>query len=501
MKHENGEAIKDNQRASGKLPLTTRLGYGLGDLFGGGSTTIINMYYLVFLVDVVGIAPRFAGLAFLVSKLWDALTDPFMGLITDNTRSRFGRRRVYFLAGIVLIFISFLVMWIPPPMEGQLLRFLWVLSSYLFFSTVYTMVWVPYNAIAAELTDDYHERTKLSTYRMLFSNLAGILGGTLPMDLFVKGIFKGDPKTGFFVMAFSFGLFFSLPYIVTFLTCRENPEFMQLPKKRVGKVKDFFASTFIEPFTLKPFRMVVLMYLFGFMGQDAVMGLAVYLMFYLLKIPSMMVLLVPVYAALLVAVPSSQRIAKRIGKRKTYMVAVILWLIALMLIPFMNDSSPRLLIYLFAIFFGFGLAGVQVMVFATFPDVPDADQFLRGERREGLFSGIFAFLRKAGSAFTLFLIGLLIDLAGYLPPIDGVVQVQSEFFLNRLTCIVVGLPGIYLIIAFFSARAYPLTRERLDTISEALKCRKEGRSLSPELVEKGKELKRILGGVKIGHEK
>jgi oligogalacturonide transporter len=490
MKLEDGE---------GRLSHATRIGYGLGDLFGGGSTTIINMYYLLFLVDIVGIAPRFAGLAFLVSKMWDALSDPFMGIITDNTRSRFGRRRVYFLAGIFLIFISFLVMWIPPPLEREMLRFFWVLLTYLIFSTVYTMVWVPYNAIAAELTDNYHERTKLSTYRMLFSNLAGILGGTLPLDLFVNGLFKGDPKTGFFMMAFCFGLFFSLPYIVTFLTCRENPEFMKLPKTRVGNLKNFFANTFVEPFKLKPFRMVVMMYLFGFMGQDAVMGLAVYLMTYLLKIPSMMTLLIPVYAALLFAVPSVQGLSKRIGKRRTYMLAVLLWLIALSLIPFMNENSPRFLIYLFAVFFGLGLAGVQVMVFASFPDVPDADQFLNGRRREGLFSGIFAFLRKTGSAFTLFLIGVLLDLSGYLPPVEGLVQVQTELFLTRLTFIVVGLPGIYLFIAFFAAKAYPLTRARLETISEVLKLRKNGLPLSPALAEKERELKEVLGGELSNH--
>jgi oligogalacturonide transporter len=481
-----------------KLKLISKIGYGMGDIYGGGATTIINMYYLFFLVDIVGISPSLAGFAFLISKMWDAVTDPFMGIITDNTRTRFGRRRPYFLAGIILIFLSFVIMWIPPEFNNQALRFGWVLFSYIVFSTVYTMVWVPYNALSAELSDDYKERTRLSTYRMAFSNLAGILGATLPMDLFVNGIYKGDASRGFAVMGISFGLLFSLPFIVTFFTCRENPDFQNLPRRKIGNIKEFMFTQFIRPFEVKPFRYVVFMYLFGFMAQDAVLALTVYLMTYALEIPSMMTLLVPVYGSLLISLVLVNILSVKIGKRRTFMLAAAIWIMALMTVPFMGPGMAIWRLYLFGILFGFGLAGVQVMVFASFPDVPDADELVNGERREGLFSGIFAFLRKAGSAFTLFIIGVLIEFAGYAPPVDGINQVQSSQFISILTIVFILLPGIYLTFAIISAWKYPLNGERLGSIREILHIKRLEKPLSEELKIMELKLITVIGGRKNG---
>ena len=122
------------------------------------------------------------GTAVLVSKLWDAITAPVMGVISDNTRTRFGRRRPYSLAGIGLVFVSFALMWAPVTFSRQWADFAWYLAAYILFSTVYTMVWVPYNSIAAELTPDYDERTRLSLYRMIFSNLSGIIAAIAPRE-------------------------------------------------------------------------------------------------------------------------------------------------------------------------------------------------------------------------------------------------------------------------------------------------------------------------------
>ena len=481
-----------------KLSLATRLGYGMGDIYGGGSTTLINMYYLYFLVDVVGLSPTLAGTAFLVSKTWDAVTDPFMGLISDNTRTRFGRRRPYFLAGIALVFISFALMWMPPHFSRQWVDFAWCLGAYILYSTVYTMVWVPYNSIASELTPDYDERTKLAFFRMIFSNMAGILAATLPKDLFENTLFAGDSARAYSAVGIAFGLFFALPYAVTFLTCRENSEFMNLPRKRIGSVREFVVGNFVSPFENRPFRFVVLMYLFGFMAQDAVLGMAVYFLTYALGIDSMMTLLVPVYGGLLLSLALAAKMGRWIGKRKTFLLAGVMWLAALFLVLFMHPGMPMAIMYVFGAVFGMGLAGVQSMVFAIFPDIPDADELMSGARREGLYSGIFAFLRKGGSAFILFLIGFLIDLLGYMPPVAGVKQVQTELFVRNLTIVFVALPAVCITMAIFAAYRYPLTRERLASIRDINEVLRRGEELTPVQIDRREELLPLMGGKRRG---
>ena len=169
-----------NEVTREKLSLKTKIGFGVGDIFGGGSMMIIGFYYLYFLTDVMLLSPSLAGTAFLVSKVWDAVTDPVMGIISDRTRTRFGRRRPYFLAGIVLIFLSFFAMWYPVDFAKEMHRFIYILAAYVFFSTVITMVMIPYNALVPELTPDYNERTSLTTFRIFFSGLSSWFAPSCP---------------------------------------------------------------------------------------------------------------------------------------------------------------------------------------------------------------------------------------------------------------------------------------------------------------------------------
>src|SRR5512137_3204908 len=108
---------------SEKLTFWQKLGYGVGDFYGGGAGTLISFFYLVFLTDVVRISPGLAGTVILISKVYDALTDPFEGVLSDRTRTRLGRRRPYLLAGILLVFLSFLAMFYSVAYESQTARF------------------------------------------------------------------------------------------------------------------------------------------------------------------------------------------------------------------------------------------------------------------------------------------------------------------------------------------------------------------------------------------
>lgn len=135
---------------SEKLTFWQKLGYGMGDFYGGGAGTLISFFYLVFLTDVVRISPGLAGTVILISKIYNSVTDPFEGVISDRTRTRLGRRRPYLLAGIPLVFISFFAMFYPVTFESKSARFLFVIATYLFFSTIVSIVMLNYSALQAE---------------------------------------------------------------------------------------------------------------------------------------------------------------------------------------------------------------------------------------------------------------------------------------------------------------------------------------------------------------
>lgn len=482
---EQGRVEDDSAGGGGlsRLPVRSVLGYGLGDVFGGGSTTTINMFYLFFLTSVAGISPALAGTAILVSKIWDAVTDPVMGLITDNTRTRLGRRRPYFLLGIPLIVASFSAMWISPAEASETLRFVYALFAYLLFSTVYTMVWVPYNAIAAEMTPDYDERTRLSTARIIFSNLGGIVCAMTARDFFVAVFRPSDPRAGFAIMGITFGLFFALPYVFTVLWCRENPQYMKEAPRRIENIGRYVRENFLAPFKLRAFRHVALMYLFGFMVLDSVVAMAVFFMQYFLRIDNTFSLLVPVYGGMLAVMPFVRLLSERIGKRETYLVAGGVLALALGLVPFITPEGRDLVMTVFGILFGVSMSAIQVMVFAMFPDVPDADELYSGRRREGVYSGVFAFLRKAGSAVTVFLVGAVLELIGFVPPLQEIVegvavqipQPQPESFASGIRLAFLGFPAVFGAAALIAAYGYPLSRNRLLRLKSVLTARRSGK--------------------------
>ena len=469
----------------GKLPLSTKIGFGVGDIYGGGSMMIIGFYYLYFLTDVVLLTPALAGVVILVSKAWDAVTDPLMGVISDRTRTRFGRRRPYFLAGIVLIFLSFFAMWYPVDFGKEIHRFIYILVAYVFFSSVITLVMIPYNALVPELTPDYNERTSLASFRIFFSGFSSLVCAVVPWEI-VKA-FKPDVNTGFIVMATAFGLFFALPFIATFLSTRERPEFQQdtMPFSLKG--------TFIEPFKTPTFVSVLLMYVFAFVAMDMVMSVIIYFMtYYVGKQDETNYVLGVLLVVQLAVIPAYYLFSKRTSKKTAFITAVAFWICSMSLSFAIGPDSPTFLIYLFGALVGAGTGGVVIMIYAIFPDIPDIDELYSGVRREGLYSGMFTFMRKLSSAAGLFAVSTIIGLAGYRAPIDGLQQPQSDQFILVLRIIFVAVPAVMLALCLASAISFSLTPSLHRRVKDFLEKRRTAAGSKGDMLAEERQLKQIL---------
>jgi oligogalacturonide transporter len=477
-----------------KLPLWRKIGYGLGDIYGGGSFVVVSFYYLIFLTDVVRLNPALAGTVILISKVYDAITDPLEGVLSDRTRTALGRRRPYLLAGIPLVFLTFFGLFYPTNLASEGARFGFVVFTYLCFSTVVSLVMLNYNALQAEITLDYNERTSLSSIRIAFSTLSSIVAALVPLEI-VKGF--ADVRQGYIVMGLAFGALYALPFIATVVAARERREFQKPPEKLD------LAATLLRPFRVRTFVFALLMYVLSFVAMDAVSSIVVYFMKYYLgrggeanyvagALLVFQVLALPFYVAL----------SRRTSKRFAFLVGALAWIVVMFFSFLITPGGPSLLVYVFAALIGLGTGGVVVMIYAIFPDIPDVDELQSGQRREGIYGALISLSRKLSSALAIFVIANVLGLAGYVRPVEQVVggvtklvdQPQSDQFILALRLIFAVLPVILVAGAAFFASRYPLTGPVHARLNARLAHRRRGAAETAETAAEAEELKRLLIG-------
>lgn len=409
-----------------KLEMAT---FAAGDLFGGGAQLVIGFFYLRFLTDVVRINPILAGTVVLLSKMWDAVSDPIMGSISDNTRGRYGRRKPYLLAGFFLILIAFTLLWYAPNFTSQGAKFAFVAFSYMFYSTVSTIVMVPYTAFSSEISQDVKERGRVNGARLFFSQLASLLGAVLPMV--IVGMFP--EKTGYLVMGLIFSIFFALPFLGIFLWCEER---MSVPEERTR----FSLKKTLSPFKIKTYRSLIGMYLTAFFVMDVVSAVFTYYMTYMIGREDLLELVLgTMLITQIVALAFVIMLAEKIGKPKTFIIGAAIFIVGSFALGFYDSSWPIAVIFVIAGVVGLGLIACIVMPWVMYPDVTDISELAFGERRSGAFAGFMTFLRKFSSAIGIWVVGFMLQFSGYILPGDVIVPEDAFIEINSASEIVLDL--------------------------------------------------------------
>ncbi|MDC7241181.1 MAG: MFS transporter, partial [Spirochaetales bacterium] len=316
-----------------KIKLRNYIAYGAGDLYGGGAFFIVTTFSMFYLVNVVGMNPILAGLIPALGKIWDAVSDPLMGYIADNTRdNRYGRRRVWFLISILPIALSFTLIWFPAGFHSQVGKFVFYLFAYIFFFTVATVSYVPYAALSAEMTYDRGERNTLNGVRILFSFIATLIAGVA-----VKPIIDGFGGTakGYLIMGIVFGLIFALPWVTLYFGTWELPQ----PVREKEKVH--FFRNFLSMFENKSCRIHVAMYVCSFGTMDVFMA---WIMFYFIDYLKMSPFFVIAQGALLITMmlvlPLYVKIANTRGHGTSYMIGMAIFFIGMIAMGFLPPVPP-----------------------------------------------------------------------------------------------------------------------------------------------------------------
>jgi len=446
-----------------KLTLGSKFRYGLADLGFALITSAMQFFLLFYYTDVAGIDPALAGLALMVGKLtWDAFNDPLFGYWSDRTRSRFGRRRIYMIIGAVPLGIAAWIMFSLPKGLTGAAAFFAVLLTFWLVDTFHTMTTTPYYALTPELTRDYNERASLTSIRMVYSVFGYILGAALTTLL--AGIFQGSGlnlQQAWSATGAVFGTIAVITTLVTTLSIRERPELAGEPSK-LPPVK-----AILIPFKNKPFVVLMIAFILSSFSFTVLTALVPYFIQYQLNMKDSVpiVLLVMLLMIGIFLIPA-KLVSDKINKGPAYALGLFIASLAVISSFFLpHAASP--LIYVVAAVAGLGFSAQWVFPWSMLPDVIEYDEKMTGERREGIYYGLWAFLSKFTGALGVAVSGWALGLFGYVPNVE---QTVRALFGIRLFFAVV--PAVVILISLPFLVWYPITRKSHAALVKELAERK-----------------------------
>ena len=442
---------------SGRVPVRERMAFAAGDVFAGGASSLISVCYLFFLTDVVGLRPGLAGTAILVAKLWDSVNDPLMGAISDRTRTRFGRRRPYLLAGSLLVVPAMAMLWLPtPPVSSQLGLMLWAMVSYVCYNSIQTMMAVPYASLSTELSTVPGERDKANVLRLLFSTVASATI-TLTATVLVSANRAGRLSSGalYAVLVLGFGSLFALVMLGAATMTRER-----VPP---APVERFTVRTFVAPLSHRPFRVLLGMYLCHSIAMDVVSASVLYYSAYVVGV-SPTVFLGAFIAVNLVAFAVANHLVKGTSKHVIYRTLLPVAIVAIWLVALYPASWPVAGVYVAAACLAAGMAGAQLMPWVMLPDVLDAAAVESGRRGAGSFSGLMTFTRGVAGSFALFTLGWVLELSGYV----AAAATQAPAVVTSIRVALLAAVFTLLSLGWVVSGRYRLTREVVSRNADVL---------------------------------
>ncbi len=438
-----------------KLSIRVKLGYGVCDLGGNLFFTVLAFLLMNYLTDTVGLAAGLAGIAIMIGKFWDAVTDPMAGYLSDRTTHRWGRRRPWIFYGSVPLALTMILMFTNPGLTSQGLLFLWASVAFCLLCTAYTAVNIPYNSLTPELTQDYHERTSLNGYRFGFAVIGTLVGAGAALPL--VNMFSSK-SVGYSVMGTSFGVIMLVTALITFAFVRE-PEV-----ERKTSSLGFFA-TYIKVFKNRPYVLILLAYAVHVMGLTVVSSTVIYYFKYIHNseaVTTLAMLLLLVTAMLFI--PVSVILSKRIGKKAVYSAGLLIMAAGVMVLFFLGHLQPVGFSLGVMVFAGIGMGFTYALPYAIVPDAVEYDYLLSGERKEGAFYGIWTFGLKIGQAVSLAIVGGVLSLTGYVPDIA-----QGESALLGIRLLIGPIPAVIMVGAAVILYFYPITEERYKEICIQIK--------------------------------
>jgi len=465
------------------LSFWVKLVYGTGDWSEASYGTLRQIFYAIFLTDVVGLDARLASFAALVGIFWDAVNDPLVGILTDRMRSRWGRRRPFLLFFAVPFGASFLLLWYAPPWHNQIALAATVTLAFMISDTLETLCGVPFASLLPELTADYDERTTLTGFRIFFNLLASLVTAVAAPAIIDAALAAGlTQQQGYLIVAGIFGGLAAIPFLLIFAIVHERYGAADRQQETVT-----FAQTVRTAWANIPFRFATLIYMLNWITFDLVaLVLPFYLLYWIargnmLASVTLLGISLPlesaVFALLLLtailAMPFWLWLSHRLGKHIAYIIGMVFWAGVQIGIFLVRPGQIPLVLWM-AFLAGLSVSAAHILPDAMFPDVIEWDELRSGRRQEGIYYGVKNFVRKLTGALAIFIALQVLGWFGYQTPPAGVTTfVQSPITLTAIRVLIGPLGAVLLFSAVITAWFYPLSRERHARIRRLLEYRND----------------------------
>ena len=453
------------------VPTKEKLAYGCGAFMDGGGVALMSCVMLKYMEGGLGIAVGTASTIMMISKIWDAITDPIMGFISDNTRGKWGRRKPYMFFGGILLIIGIFLLFLPVEEWGIISAdnkaglVAWMVVMYLLWNTFSTITMVPYCSMSSDISPSFKERNNANTVKLVFNAAASGLAYVLPL-LFIEALIShntgGDGylfmpsmnATEFWLaICIIFGALFGGGLIITGLFVKERIK-ATTPKEKFNFKQ--FVKNYAEPYKNRSYRWHIVMYVAAFTCLDMISALAVY---YATDVwagkelfgmdMSSLFIIAPLMVAAVIMFPLARYVMDKKTKQFAFRMGLPAYIIAGILLCVMDPSWAP-----------FG--GAQMMPWIIFPDTVDVGQMATGERSTGTYSGMMTLARKIAGALGVGLVGWILEGVGYVEKRAPGDQTDEVLLAVRL---IMGLAVVFFIaIALWARVRYFIEARKAGTV-------------------------------------
>ena len=453
-----------------KLNFRTKLGYGIGGLGYSSMSQTLNSFIMFFATAVMGISGSLVGIAIALSSLWDGVSDPLVGYLSDNTKNKFfGKRLGFMFFGIFVIAFLNICIWSMPAGLSEIGKFFWLLIGMLAIETANTCFGTPYSALAIDIAPDYNEQSKVQGFKTAF-NIIGMILPSVLMYFFMSSISiniqQSYTQEGYIKIACINSSLLIIFGLITIFTSLKHVHKYKIYSMEMTKEKFSLSSLLSGYFNVlkkKDFRAVILGYSFATIASAFLTSVGMHLFTYCYHFSStqISIVLISLFGGAIISQPLWVYLSKRLDKKRSLIISLstIVFGVFLTVITFLfREFIPTEIMFIIAvpclILCGIGAGAMYSLPFSMYADCVTLEIFKTGKNNAGSYTGYFTFTYNLANSVALLIIGFLLDLIKF----DSAMPVQAMSVQNGLGLIVFFGCSIFLSLAIMTFSRFSIKR-------------------------------------------